>query len=233
MNINLGIGVDITPQEIVNGLRALSSYINRDKDATCLALIIINETIGQWYKEINSFVIDQMAKNLVNKGQRMTLDDVRNAFTLQFDTDIQDTATSSLEFLEDVKARYNSGELRNLINKLDIAKITKIQDLIAGSNLESISADLQAVNVSLDEEKNIRLGFKYLARNDNNVYNYSEIASGLVYDGDLKKVEKLQLWLRSLEKIKDMIRQSVSSQLSSLQCQQQRIDILRKQIFRK
>ena len=41
-------GGSVNPQEIIGALKSLSSYLNRDKNAICLGLIIVNENITQW-----------------------------------------------------------------------------------------------------------------------------------------------------------------------------------------
>jgi len=218
----------ISPSEIVKILKDLSAYLNKDKNSICLALIIIDEMIGRWYRELNSFAVDQMGKQLMKQGQQLAPEDVTAAFSFRFGSDIENTVDESLRFLDNVKNRYDSGDLGRLVGQMNIVEIMKIKDLIGGSSNGSISQDLNVMNIPGQEQQLIRRGFKDLARNDTEIYNLDQVTKGF---GGLQSVEKLQDWLRSLEKIKILINKIVFSQLTYLGCQQQMIDELRRKVF--
>ena len=218
----------LSPSEIVKVLKDLSAYINRDKNAICLALIIVDETIGRWYRDLSSFAVDQMAKHLLQQGQPITQEDARAAFSLKFGSNIDDTVNESLNFLKDVKKRYDSGELGRLVGSMDIVEIMKINDLIEGSSNGGVSQDIMMMKVPVEQAQLIRIGFRDLARNDTYIYNLSEITKGF---GGPERAQTLQNWLRSLEEIKILINKIVTEQLSSLGCQQQMILQLRQRVF--
>jgi len=226
MVFNFSFGM--SPSEIVKVLKDLSAYWNRDKNAICLALIIVDETIGRWYREVSSFAVDQMAKQLLQQGKPITQEDAVAAFSHKFGSDIEDTVNESVNFLNDVKKRYDSGGLGRLVGNMDIVEIMKIKDLIEGSGNGAVSQDLIMMKVPKEELELIRLGFRQLARNDTDIYNIKEITKGF---GGPERAERLQNWLLSLEQIKKLINKIVSNQLSSLGCQQQMIIQLRQKVF--
>jgi hypothetical protein len=63
-------GFGVRPQEIIGVLNSLRNYLNRDKNAICLGLIIINENIIQWYREIASIIDDEIVRNLLQPGYK-------------------------------------------------------------------------------------------------------------------------------------------------------------------
>jgi hypothetical protein len=83
MKMSISLGISVMPQDIATGLRALSSYLNKDKNALCLLLVTIYDAIALWGNKVNKFAVSQMTNQLQLTGQQMTRDDVYRAFDLQ------------------------------------------------------------------------------------------------------------------------------------------------------
>lgn len=217
----MSIGVNITPKDIIEGLHLLSYRINKDKNIICLALIVTNRNISEWYKEITFFIFDEMAKQLLSG--KMTREDARDILSLMHGSDRVDAAVSCADFLEDIERRYNSGELRNLVDRLDVKQIAKIRSLIgdshdwdrgtfigtARSEADIVTLDYMVRGYGRREEAKEEADTKY-----------AKLVAG-----------ELLSWLKYLESLKEEIRESISSVLYSLGCQQQSIEILYQQVF--
>lgn len=209
-------GISVRPDEIVTILRLLKNYLNRDKNAICLGLIIVNENIIQWYREIASIIDHEIAKNLLQPGEKMTVEDARRLLTYIDQNRRQDVITGSLSFLIDIINKYNNNELRSLVDKLDINRIRKIQYVISGrkegdsENLIYRSSFIPKVNSEMGLFTFVEMMKKY---------------------GDLSRAEKLRRWLKDLEAIKNEIRDNISLVLHELDCQQQSIEALRQQVL--
>ena len=191
-------------------LGALSSYLNRNRDALCLALMTIHEAIVQWSTKINDFAVDQLGKQRVLKGKPMTVDDVKNFYSLEFDLYQQIVAPAIIDTLKDVKNRYDRGELGGLAGKMDIGEIIKIQNLLKSSDS----------------------GFFHLVKNDADVINLATVATVPTYAGE-HHVEQLKRWMDSINSVRTEVLSSIYSQLRDLECKQKSIDTLRKQVFGK
>jgi hypothetical protein len=197
-------GGSIRPLEIIAALKALSSYINKDKNAICLALIVINENILQWYKEIVVLIDNEILKNLLTPGEKMTLNDASKLLMYIDKGERKDVMREFVLFLEDIKDRYHHGGLKRLVHILDIDKLNEIR-------------------VLCDE-------LAWITDLEVGLFPFREIMKEY---GDIDRAETLRKWLKTLETKKDNTRNKISSMLYELECQQQAIDILREKVFKK
>lgn len=115
-------------------------------------------------------------------------------------------------FLEDIERRYNSGELRRLVDKLDVKEIATIRRFIGNKR---------------QWDRQTFIGW---AQSERDSVTFQYIING--YDkASAEDAQQLLDWLKGLQSKKEQISESISSILYSMGCQQQNIETLYKQTF--
>lgn len=223
------MGIRISPQDIAEGLTLLSSYLNKDRNSICLILNLTNQNIQDWHAEITSFVATHTAKQLTQRGP-MSVDSVRAIFEATLSPYRKSAAAQSVYILENIETLYNSRKL-GFLTQDAVERMAQIRYLINGEQPGSGNLDWVKDNASTpEEEQSLRKGFMYLARNDSDVTNLGRILEG---SGGIQNAQELMRWLDTLEKLRFLIMDLVTKILFSLNCQQEGIEALRRQVIGK
>lgn len=188
-------GVEITIEELYQIFNGLSSYVNRDRNAICLGLELININIQGWYTDI----VNTLSSRIVD-GTKVPLSQIAALVKCLQDITRRSAGERSSVFLRDIIRRWDAGELKNLRDRLDIAKIRNTEYYV-------------------EQFRETTKGKKF---------RWLEEAIERDSIWDVKPKEILD-WERELDYLRENLNNLVSSEQTSVGCQQ----TLNKELFKR
>lgn len=201
MSVSISPSVEEIYTVIDKIAKRISDYRNKDENTICLGLRLIYKNIEDWYNEID----DVFSPDIAESTAEITDEAERKARIKELVHYVkrrrrQPAAKRSIDFLKRIEKRYNNGEFRSLINKLDIKKITEIKDRIEREEWGFI--DLAIEKKSQWKDEYIRTKRWDIA------------------------AENIDKWMDYLDNRREEIRGLVFSVIDELKCQGQDMDDL-------
>jgi hypothetical protein len=181
----------VTAQTIIDLLEKLSGRLNRDKNAICGGLSLTNQTIFNWYNSLNERFSVEIANSFVNEGSKRTSEEINFLLSYIYKAEYAPTARRCIEFLRDIERRYNSGELRRLVNQMDTNKLFNIYETLVPRFIDH-AIQGKTDYFGLEKLKQDRGGFE--------------------------EAETIKRWLTDLDNLREEIRSSISQLQLTIEC---------------
>lgn len=195
------VAKSISPEQLVALLRELAGRMNKDKNVICLGLSSINTHVHGWYNAISDAYSSIIARCITKEG--FDTKTITEEVKFQNSRHNSPAVKQSIEFLNDVEYRYNHNELRKLVSKLDMKKISEIRRLI-----QEFDKVVFEVRVFPIEELGDR----------------SQL--------NAEKAKLIQNWICNLDGIREKIRIAVISLQNELECDAKHVYRLEKQLIK-
>jgi len=198
----MGINFNV---DVIKFYEHILGHMNKDKNYICMGLSYIRENVQDWYNTINDIFAPEIRK--CYHGEELTINKkvsgaghLESMLTAHIYTP---KAVQAQKFLDMIIKRYENGELRKLVNQLDIKNVRELTELIGGE---------------IDEnDKQIKpVGFVGIAL-EKKIFSFQTFISGIK---DEKKAREIEEWLERLKKKKVEIENTISSlqDYDHLQC---------------
>ena len=159
------LGISVSPEGIVQVLEKLSSYLNKDKNAFCLALFLTYASIERSYNNLVKALAPMMAGLMQGKKplevEPRGIPGLMEYLLTSSDSGlVQDCS----DYIKDVDKRYQHGELKKMADKIEIHKLRTLSDLLDKywSNLH----DTEVLAVGLLQSMDFRMLQEWLSKQD-------------------------------------------------------------------
>lgn len=181
--------INFHAQNLIDLLKVAHVRINRNKNDVCQAIDLSEKTIVDWYNEITHAYAPFSACFIL--GKEVT-EGILTEFLIFANSRTNSHAIkSAISFLQEIIKRYEEGELRNLIGKLEIQTLIRFRN-------------------NLDKFQNHVFDKKILLVHDLDIQKYTK--------EDAKRIES---WICDLDDIRDKVRDDAMEILKKLECRQE------------
>jgi len=196
------VGGTISPEGIAILLEKLSNYWSKDKNAICLSLSLTYQSVANWYDSIVKTFAPEIARfSQGDSAQKRSHEEITKALLYTLSRNDGELASSSCDFLSQIERRYKNGELRKIVDRLDIDKVRLLRNKVVEFNERAMGGE---------------------SRHQNKIL-YKPAA-------EVEEANVIMNWIMELDAYREMIRQYVSAIHNQLGCQKESLDMLRKKL---
>ena len=136
------VGGSVSPKDIVTLRKELSHYWNRDKDAIWLTLSLTYQIIENWYNNMAKAFAPEIALFLEGVSpHKRSPEEITREIEYVLKREVSPLASNSMEFLDEIVIRYEAGELRKVVDRLDIRKIRLLREALNEFYKNAMDAD--------------------------------------------------------------------------------------------
>lgn len=176
---------------LIDLIKVAHTAHNKNKINVCRAIDLSEKTIVDWYNEITKSYAPFRARYIL--GKKVDDDKTISEFLIFAESRTNSHAIeSSIQFLDQIKEKWNDGELRRLVGSLDIALFTQF------------SHNLKQFHDLVFNTKIIML--------ENGVPKL---------EGNKDDATQIADWIKRLDKIRAQIRSDAITMLHQLKCSQE------------
>ena len=154
------VGGTISPEGIVILWEKLESYWNKDKNAICLRLGLTYQIAENWYNEmVNAFAPEVARLREGERAYKKSHEEITREVEYALRRNHGPLTYDSLLFLNEIVRRYENGELRKVVDRLDIGKVRLLEGAL--NAFYNMSMDMDRVSLvprlrrDLEVEKSI------------------------------------------------------------------------------
>ena len=185
------MATNLSANSLIDLLKIAHTALNRDKNNICRAIDLSEKTIVDWYNEINLAYAPFRSHYIL--GKKMLDEKAVSDFLVFAESRTNSHAIeSSIQFLDKVREKWDTGELRKLIGNVDI-------DLI-----KQFWQDMKQFHNLVFDTKLIML--------ENGIPKL---------EGNKEDATKIANWIKELDKIRSRIRTNAMEILQQLECSQE------------